>query len=349
MTQPKLNFKLHLLKRRLRRLPKDLITKFLEGEQIDCSEIKSQKELIERIITEYQIQLNNLQFINKFKNFLRDEVLTAREADYLISITESQNIIKWIQSWANNNFVGQKHNFKLHTVIDLDHKFLEINPNLNDLDIDKEKFNLNKICFPTTAIFVVASSQTRKQELNGLEEISYYPTTEFEIILRKDLDIVEIRGSYKVVRDFVSTAILDKNNPLSAAKNYFIGDEEDSNKGITQITRQIIRIDTLKNLLDGSYTKLSSPFSGSKMLNIEATLDDLKTVGQETHPEAQKILTEMMKNPVKGKISFCYNRKKYSFSVTKTGGLLFREYIPEETVTYILYHILLSGYVRHGS
>lgn len=62
-------------------------------------------------------------------------------------------------------------------------------------------------------------------------------------------------------------------------------------------------------------------------------------------PEAQVILQEMMKNPVKGNICFCYNKSKYSFSVTKTGGLLFREYIPEEVVTYILYNIKLSAYV----
>lgn len=85
------------------------------------------------------------------------------------------------------------------------------------------------------------------------------------------------------------------------------------------------------------------------MSKIEATLDDLKTIAEETHPEAQVILEEMMKNPVKGNISFCYNGKKYSFSVTKTGGLLFREYIPEEVVTYILYNVKLSAYVLKKS
>jgi hypothetical protein len=160
---------------------------------------------------------------------------------------------------------------------------------------------------------------------------------------------VEVRGSFGIVKDFVSTAILDGNNPLSVAKSYFIGEEEDSQKGITKITRRIIRIDTLKNLLDGSYTKLSSFFSGSKMSKIEATLEDLKNVAEETHPEAQAILKEMVKNPVKGKIAFCYNGKKYSFSVTKTGGLLFWEYIPEEVVTYILYNVKLSAYVLKKS
>ena len=315
-SQPNFNFKEHLLKRRLLRLPKDKITGFWENEDIDFNGIINQKDIIDKIITEYKIKFSNQQFISKFKDFLRDVVLTAREADYLISINNSEKIIQWMQSWSNNTFVGQKYNFQLHTVVELNHKSLPVNRNLDNVKIDTKKFKMNQISFPTIVGFIVASSQTIKRELDGLEEISYNPTKEFEIIIRKDLDIVEVRGAFEVVRDFVSTAILDSHNPLSSAESYFIGDEEDSKKGITKITRQIIRIDTLKNLLDGSYTKLSSPFPGTKMSKIEATLDDLKTIAEETHPEAQVILQEMMKNPVKGNICFCYNKSKYSFSVT---------------------------------
>lgn len=343
------DFKEHLLKRRLRRLPTEKITKFWENEDIDFTGLISQKDIVDKIITEYKIKFSNQQFTSKFKDFLRDVVLTAREADYLISINNSENIIEWIQSWSNNTFVGQQHNFQLHTIVELNHKFLPVSRNLDSLQIDREKFKMDQISFPRIVGFIVASSKTIKRELDGLEEISYYPTKEFEIILRKDLDIVEVRGAFQVVKDFVSTAILDRHNPLSSAESYFIGEKEDSKKAITKVTRQIIRIDTLKHLLDGSYTKLSSPFNGTKISNFEVTLDDLKNIAEETHPEAQAVLQEMMKNPVKGNICFCYNQSKYSFSVTKTGGLLFREYIPEEVVTYILYNIKLSAYVLSGN
>lgn len=75
----------------------------------------------------------------------------------------------------------------------------------------------------------------------------------------------------------------------------------------------------------------------------------MKTAIEETHPEGQVVLKEMMKNVVKGDISFYYENKRYSFSVTKTGGLLFREYIPEKVLTYILYNVKLSGYALNGS
>lgn len=85
------------------------------------------------------------------------------------------------------------------------------------------------------------------------------------------------------------------------------------------------------------------------MCKFEATLEDMKFLAEETHPEAQAVLEEMMKHAVKGHISFCYQKKKYSFSITKTGRMLFREYIPEEVVTYILYNVKLSGKALNGS
>ena len=55
----------------------------------------------------------------------------------------------------------------------------------------------------------------------------------------------------------------------------------------------------------------------------------------------------MLKNPIKGSISFNYKQKKYAFAITKTGGLFFREYIPEEVVTYILHKIKLSSSIQN--
>lgn len=245
-------------------------------------------------------------------------------------------------SWENGVFLGQKNTFVLHTIIKLNQKYLEIESTENPGKIDKTSF-------PSLSIFLVGSKNEEKNELNGLDTVSFHQTTEFEIIIREDLDLLEIRGPHDVVKDFVSTAILDDNNLLSAAKSYFIGEEEDTKKSLLKPIRHKIGIDKLKILLDGSYTKIKSPFPGSKTSMLEATLSDFKDLVEETHPDAQAILKEMLKNPVKGNISFKFKNKKYSFSITKTGGLFFREYIPEEVVTYIVYLITLSGKVKDGN
>ena len=340
-----LGFKEHLLTRRLGRLPKKILSEFWE-QDIDLSEIKSQDDIVKRIILEYQIKKNNPQFVSRFKDFLRDTVLTAREADYLISLGNPKSIIDWVESWEKNQFIGQNHNFSLHTIIDLSQKYLEV-----ELSKDKENSQnkIDKISFPKLAIFLVGSKQNSKEELDGLEVVSYHPTTEFEIIIREDLDILEIRGPFQVVKDFVSTAILDDDNPFSAARSYFIGEAEDVRKSLIKPIRQVIKIDILKKLLDGAYKRIASPFPGIKASMFEATLGDLKDLSEETNPVAKAVLEEMIKNPVKGNISFSYQNKRYSFSITKTGGLLFREYVPEEVVTYIVYKIKLSGNAQNGS
>lgn len=189
-----ITFEEHLLKRRLKRLPIDLLLNFWQDE-IEFDKKKSQKSIVDKILTAYQIKRNNIVFINKFKDFLRDVVLTAREADYLVSVKKPKQIIKWIESWENNIFGGFQHKFQLHTTVDLNCRILELETGkVAKLSPDKMQES-ETIYYPTSVIFVVATSRNIKHELNGLEEISYYPTTEFEIIIRKDLDIVEIRGS----------------------------------------------------------------------------------------------------------------------------------------------------------
>lgn len=341
MIPTNLEFKEHLLRRRLNRLPKDILCKFWEP-HLDLKSIKSQSEILDRIIIEYQMKREKPQFISIFKNFLRDTVLTAREAEYLIHIQEPIKIIDWIMSWENGVFLGQKNTFNLHTIVELNEKYLEIDGTENNNEI-------NKISFPNLAVFLVGSKYEERRELNGLDIISFHQTTEFEIIIRKDIDLLEIRGPHEVVKDFVSTAMLNDNNPLSAAKSYFIGELEDSKKSLLKPIRYIIQIDKLKRLLDGAYTKIKAPFPGSKTSMIEATLEDFKELDEETNPDAKSILRELVKNPVKGNISFKYQGKKYSFSITKTGGLFFREYIPEEIVTYIVYLITISGRIKNGT
>lgn len=335
-SQSELQFKEHLLTRRLRRLPKEILTKFWE-QDLDLSEIRSRDEIVNRIVFEYQIKNKNIEFVVKFKDFLRDAVLTAREADYLVSLADPSSIIDWIKSWDNNRFIGQSHTFYLHTVVEFNQRYLEI-----DQTKSKTSTEIKKVSFPSQAIFLVGSKQEKKEELNELEVISFYPTTEFEIIIRKDIDILEIRGPYRVVQDFVSTAILDDDNPLSAARSYFIGEAEDVKKSLIKPIRQIVKIDSLKKEIDGAYKSIASPFPGIKASMFEATLENLRDLDEETNPAAKAVLKEMVKNPVKCNISFDYENERYSFSITKTGGLFFRKYIPEEVVTYIVYLIVLN-------
>ncbi|MDG2989417.1 hypothetical protein L3556_00500 [Candidatus Synechococcus calcipolaris G9] len=344
--QSKLEFKEHLLARRLSRLPKEILVKFWE-QDLDFSKIKSRDEIVSRVIFEYQIKNKNFEFVGKFKNFLRDAVLTAREADYLISLADPSSIVDWVRSWENNRFMGQNYTFYLHAIVELNQKYLEVNQPRSKGKESQTK--IKQVSFPSQAIFLVGSRQEKKEELNGLEVVSFHPTTEFEIIIRKDLDILEIRGPYQVVRDFVSTAILDNDNPFSAARSYFIGEAEDAKKSLVKPIRQIVKIDSLKRALDGAYKRIASPFPGIKASMFEATLEDLRDLDEETNPEAKAILKELVKNPVKGNISFSYEQKKYSFSITKTGGLFFREYVPEEVVTYIVYLIKLSDNIQDGT
>jgi hypothetical protein len=338
-TNPIPEFKEHLLTRRLGRLPKDTLIKFWEVD-IDFSETKTREAIIKKIVFEYSIKKNNSEFLSKFKDFLRDSVLTAREADYLIHLSKPKNIITWINSWSEKKFIGQKYNFYLHTVVELNQKYLET-------EEDNQEGKKDKISFPKIAILLVGSKQEKTEELDEMQVISFHSTTEFEIIIRENLDIIEIRGPYQVVKDFVATAILDNDNPLSAAESYFIGDVEDVKKSLVKPISQIIKIDSLKKLIDGSYTKLAGKFAGKKTSKFEATLEELKSLEEETNPVAHSVLKEMLKNPIKGSISFNYKQKKYAFAITKTGGLFFREYIPEEVVTYILYKIKLSSSIQN--
>lgn len=220
-------------------------------------------------------------------------MLTAREADYLIHLSKPKNIITWINSWSEKKFIGQKYNFYLHTVVELNQKYLET-------EEDNQEGKKDKISFPKIAILLVGSKQEKTEELDEMQVISFHSTTEFEIIIRENLDIIEIRGPYQVVKDFVVTAILDNDNPLSAAESYFIGDVEDVKKSLVKPISQIIKIDSLKKLIDGSYTKLAGKFAGKKTSKFEATLEELKSLEEETNLVAHSVLKEMLKNPIKG-------------------------------------------------
>jgi hypothetical protein len=328
-------FKEHLLVKRIKRLPKNILIEFWEKD-IDFSKLKTLDEIVKSIVFEYKIRASKPDFVNKFRDFVRDYVLNAREADYLIHLNNPESLIDWVKSWEDNKFIGQNHDFYFHSVYNLNLKFLE-GDDANE-----------KISFPKTAIFLLGSNHRQKEELDGLDICHYHPTSEFEIIIRQDLDIVEIRGNFQVARDFVSTAILDNDNPLAASRSYFIGELQDKDKGLVKTSKKVITIDALKLLLNGSYRKMKSPFAGSKTTMIEMELDDLTSLDEETNPIANAALVEMMKTPVKGALSFYLNNKRYTFDVTKTGGLFFKGYTPEDVVTYIIQKIKLSSNIQNG-
>ena len=88
-------FRDHLLKKRLNRVSSEQILKFLEELGIERrfnSEVhskKSKKDNIELLIKEYKLKRRNHDFDNKFKAFLQDIVLAAKEANYLIFVEDT--------------------------------------------------------------------------------------------------------------------------------------------------------------------------------------------------------------------------------------------------------------------
>jgi hypothetical protein len=332
----------YLLERRLMRLPKDVLINFLEsytdmGSNKDFSKANKQVNLVQDILKYYQIKESNSEFREKFKDFIRDKVLAARESIYLISVDSSEQVIDWIRSWSDNSFIGENFNFSLSTSINFREKYL-----------DQDKSEDGKISFPSLVFFMLAAKKESKPLLSSSDIIDYYPTVEFEIIFRENLNIIEVRGSYKIARDFVNTAILDSDNPLSMARSVFIGEEKDQKNSLVKPIRKIVKIEELKASLEGVYQKLASSFPGDKTSKIEVDLDDLQNIDEETHPVALEVITEISKEPAKASIGFSYKDKKYSFSITKTGGLLFRKYITEEVVTHIIQKILFTSGNKNG-
>lgn len=193
------------------------------------------------------------------------------------------------------------------------------------------------VYFPCEILLIVASSQNHKSIPSGLEIVNYYPTAEIELIFIKNMNLIEIRGQFEIIRDFVNTAVIDSHNPLSMAQSLFIGECEDAmSYSVVKPISKIVKIDGLKAALNGKYLTISAPVKGTKTSRIKATLEELDEIDEETHPLIKPVLNNLLKDQDKSKISFRYIGEKYSFGITKSGGLTFMQYAPEEVLTYVV-------------
>lgn len=339
----------HLLRRRLDRVSPDIIKFFLEQQSVDISTVKTKTGLLDKLIEHQSIMQTNKKFNQDFNIFIRDYVLSAGVSEYILQVQNTDLVLSWINKWKSGTFFGQKHKFEIHTTRHLEEKFAHfIKDELGNISsnlIDKQTENINLendnmiISLPRSVIFLVASSLDKVYELDGLKQVEYHRTSEFEIIFRENINLIEIRGDYKVIKDFVVTAVLDNDNPLSMAASVFIGEEEDLRNSLISISRRRIGIDALRQALNGSFLSISAIVDGSKANKIKIDVDELQNWDEETNPLFRELIKQVQPNLDKGRILFKYKNKKYSFMITKTGGLRFYEYVSEEIITYLLYLI----------
>ncbi|MBV6626906.1 MAG: hypothetical protein KI793_28870 [Rivularia sp. (in: Bacteria)] len=339
----------HLLRKRLDRVPPEIIRSFLEKQSVNVDLIKTKKGLLDKLLGHQSIMKKNETFNQDFDIFIRDYVLSAGVSEYILQVQNTNLVFQWIKKWKNNTFFGQKHKFQIHTSRKLGEGFIKFDKdeegNISSSLIDEIIPNKNSdnedtiISLPNSVIFLVASTLDTVYALDGLRQVEYHRTSEFEIVFRKNLSLIEIRGDYKVIKDFVTTAILDNDNPLSMAASIFIGEEEDLQNSLIRISRRRIGIDALRQTLNGSFLNISSIVDGSKTNKIKIYLDELQNWDEETEPLLRELIKKVQPTLDKGRIAFKYKNKKYSFMITKTGGLRFYEYVSEEVVTYLLYFI----------
>jgi len=322
-----MKFNDHFLAKRLSRVPINILEKFVQNWK-DTKDIKTQKKLINEIIFQLNIMTNNQEFVLLFKTFFQYYVLSARESEYLLQIDDKFEVIKWLKSLKSGKFIGQKYDFIFHNFIKFEEKYLET---LEDED------NVTPISFPTDLVLLIAVSHNPIIVSNGLEPLYYHRTSEFEILFRKDMNLIEVRGDFQVIRDFVNTATLNRENPLSKAQSIFVGDRNETRPNTSLLKpAKFINIEVLRTAINGSYLSLSSAVSGVKTSRITMEFEGLNHFSEETDTVLSAIVEKTIKDPDKTRISFIYDKKSYPFGITKSGGLTFLKYTSENVITYIL-------------
>nr|MDZ8061243.1 hypothetical protein [Nostoc sp. EkiNYC01] len=349
MNNTQSHFLNHLLRRRLDRVSPEHLRDFSKQQGIDVSKLNTKQKLLDELMSHINIMKDDIKFNQVFNHFLRDFVLSAGVSEYILQVENTDAVSKWINSWKDNTFWGQKHKFEVHISRNLGQKNIKFYTDKQgnifpELEIEGEgqenhSYESEIIYLPSNIIFLVASSLEEVSQLNGLEEVNYHRTSEFEVIFRKDLNLVEIRGEYQAIKDFVVTAVIDNDNPLSMASSLFIGEEQDTRNSLIRGLRARVGIDSLRKAINGSFLSITSIVNGSKASRVKIDLDELQNSQEETEPTLRELINKVQPTLDKGRISFQYKSKKYSFMITKTGGLRFYEYVPEEVVTYILYTI----------
>ena len=97
---------------------------------------------------------------------------------------------------------------------------------------------------------------------------------------------------------------------------------------------------TLNRLSNGKYLDINAPVTGDQATRIRFSLKGMQNVAEETHPIFAPAVAEAWREQEKSRIGFLYNNNTYSFTVTNNGGLYFKQYVPEEVITYVLLKIL---------
>jgi hypothetical protein len=169
--------------------------------------------------------------------------------------------------------------------------------------------------------------------------IDIHETFEFEIIFRNDTPLVGVRGNYKVVRDFFSSALEDTDNSLSMVQSLFIGEFDNKKSRPLAKPRRTINIEELRKSLDGQYLDMDAPIPGDQATRVRFSFKGMRDTREETHPAIGPAVKEAWKEQEKSRIGFYYKGQLHTFSVTCNGGLYFRQFAPEEVVTYVLLKI----------
>lgn len=346
-------FNEHLLKSRLSRVSVKELESFFSNFKVIEDISKNKEKLVREIVQHYLIMKQNNDFMSKFGCFIRDFVLGANESENLIEISEDHkpSFIHWINTWDNNIFIGKKFNFYKNVYLELGQKFLVVSRskegenikivnNLSeDTQINQQAEDIHSLSFPSSVFFLVAYNQDKKTFFSVDQLVEIHQTYEFEIILRKNSPLVSVRGDQSVLKDFLSSAIEDSQNQLSMVQSLVVGDFNDKrNKTLVQ-PRKTIKIEELRQSINGHYLDISAPIAGDQVTRAKLSLKCLQNPLEETHPVFGPALTEAWKEQENSRIGFSYNGKTYTFFVTRTGGLYFRAFTPEEVITYILLKI----------
>jgi hypothetical protein len=319
-------FKKHLLKLRLKRLNKSELYQYW-WKHLDLKKSTSLDEVVDKIVENYFIKKENMDFLKKFHLFLRDSVCSARDADYVFKIKDTKELHEWISSWTENVYTGNSHTFSLHNTIELPSEKATLCPNNGEEPYD--------FPYPDKILFILAQSQKDYYVINGFEQLSYKKTNEIEVVIRSEVNLVELRGSYKIVKDLIQTAYKDRIPSWQSANNLQIISPSSQGESILKY-KTLLEITTLKELLEAKYRKLRSSFSGDKVSAVSLDLEDFKDISEETHPTAQSVLKEVLEDPLSGTLEFKYQNRSYRFWVNQNGGFTFKQYMPEEVVTYIM-------------
>ena len=140
----------------------------------------------------------------------------------------------------------------------------------------KNENSFSCLSFPSKVFLLVAYKRESKSFFSKDKLLFVHDTREFEIIFRKDTNLVSVRGDNSVVRDFFGSAVTDASNHLSSIESFFVGDKQ--GRGYRPIVkpRLFIKIEDLKQALNGIYLDIDAPVTGDQATRIKISLKGMK-------------------------------------------------------------------------